>query len=78
VSSIRIEVGEFVTYERDRAARDLGLHLTRKLGSGKEQLSSALCWFQMKGVMATTLTKAAFDKLATLDISLQVWTSPFE
>jgi len=64
--------GEFVSYERDRGARDIGLHLTRKAGSGAEQLTSALCWFQMKGIMAGTLSKGAFDKLEHLSVSLSV------
>ena len=35
--------GEFVTYERDRAARDIGLHLTKPRRGGKKQVSSTLC-----------------------------------
>lgn len=42
--------GEFVTYERDRAARDIGVHLTRKVPDGGETLSQSLCWFQLKGI----------------------------
>ncbi|RDJ97385.1 hypothetical protein [Cupriavidus lacunae] len=47
--------GEFVAYERDRAARDIGHHLTKAVGGGGKQISNTLCWFQMKGIMATTL-----------------------
>ena len=54
--------GEFVFYERDRGARDIGLHLTHKLASDKERMSTAFCWFQMKGVMAETLTDKQFEK----------------
>jgi hypothetical protein len=64
--------GEFVAYERDRGARDLGLHLTHKLSSGKERLSSALCWFQMKGIMAASLAKRAFEKTDEVKLSLEV------
>lgn len=64
--------GEFVSYERDRGARDIGLHLTRKMGSGGEQLTSALCWFQMKGLMAATLPKEAFKQPGHVSISLSV------
>lgn len=64
--------GEFVTYERDRGARDIGLHLTHKLASGKERMSTALCWFQMKGVMATTLTPELFKKAKSVKLSLDV------
>ena len=66
------EFGEFVAYERDRGARDLGLHLTHKHSSGKERLSSALCWFQMKGIMATSLPKKTFEKTVEIKLSLEV------
>jgi hypothetical protein len=66
------QFGEFVTYERDRGARDLGLHLTHKLASGKERLSSALCWFQMKGVMVTTLSAKELEKTKEVKLSLDV------
>lgn len=64
--------GEFVNYEHDRGARDIGLHLTHPLRSGKERLSTALVWFQMKGVMSTTLSVSEFEKLQKLTISLKV------
>ncbi len=35
--------GEFVYYERDRGARDVGLHLTRQQASGDEVLTGPLC-----------------------------------
>lgn len=57
------DFGEFVNYEHDRGARDIGLHLTHPLSSGKERVSTALVWFQMKGVMATTLPANEFEKL---------------
>lgn len=66
------EFGEFVTYERDRGARDLGLHLTHKLSSGKDRLSSALCWFQMKGIMTPSLPKKAFKETPKVKLSLEV------
>jgi len=46
--------GEFVFYERDRAARDIGLHLSRKNADGSEAMSTALCWFQLKGIQASS------------------------
>lgn len=64
--------GEFVSYEHDRGARDIGLHLTQRFNSGKERLSSALCWFQMKGVMESTLSKVDFNQMTLLKISLKV------
>lgn len=66
------QFGEFVTYERDRAARDIGLHLTHKLRSGRERLSSALCWFQLKGITKDRLPEAAFNRSATIGIPLKV------
>ena len=66
------QFGEFVKYEHDRGARDIGLHLTHKLKSGKERLSTALCWFQMKGIMASSLSKAEFKKNSKIKISLKV------
>lgn len=64
--------GEFVQYERDRGARDLGLHLTYKLESGNERLSCAFCWFQLKGIMEGTLSKDEFIKSSNVSISLKV------
>lgn len=64
--------GEFIAYERDRGARDLGLHLTHKLTSGKEKLSSALCWFQMKGVMASSLSEKDFETAKEVKLALDV------
>ena len=64
--------GEFVIYERDRGVRDIGMHLTKKLRSGDEQLSGALVWFQMKGIMSSTMTKAQFRKVDLVAISLDV------
>lgn len=64
--------GVFVKYERDRAARDIGLHLTKNLKSGQKQVTNSLVWFQMKGVMAKTLTKEQFDKAKGVKLSLDV------
>ena len=66
------QFGEFVTYERDRGARDIGLHLTHQLKSGQERMSSALCWFQMKGLMPKTLSAEEFEKQDEVSISLEV------
>lgn len=70
--SLASEFGEFVNYEHDRGARDIGIHLTHKLSSGKERLSAALCWFQMKGVMDSTLSKSDYEKLDEISIQLKV------
>ncbi len=70
--SLASEFGEFVNYEHDRGARDIGLHLTHKLNSGKERLSSALCWFQMKGIMKSTLSENNYKKQEKISIQLKV------
>lgn len=70
--SIASSHGEFVHYEHDRGARDIGLHLTRKLSSGKEKMTSALIWFQMKGKMATTLPLDEYNKSEIVKLSLDV------
>ena len=37
--------GEFVLYERDRAARDIGVHLSKPSQQGGQQLTNSLCWY---------------------------------
>jgi hypothetical protein len=69
---IAADHGEFVLYERDRGARDIGLHLTRKLRSGGEAPSGALCWFQMKGVMEKSLSKEELGKAKEVKLQIEV------
>jgi len=58
--------GEFIKYEYDRAAVDLGLHLTEpsttKEGKGIENVSNTRVWFQLKGFHATTLSREQYEK----------------
>ncbi|GJL50778.1 MAG: hypothetical protein NPIRA01_20050 [Nitrospirales bacterium] len=71
--ALAAEYGEFVFYERDRGARDIGLHITHKRSSGNEQLSSALCWFQLKGIMKNSLPKRKnLKKAQEVKLSLEV------
>lgn len=70
--AIASRYGEFVHYEHDRGARDIGLHLTRKFSSGKEQMTSALIWFQMKGKMASTLPIDEYNAQNIVKLSLEV------
>ena len=70
--SLATEFGEVVKYEHDRGARDIGIHLTHTLSSGKERLSTALCWFQIKGVMASTLRKSDYEKRQEISVRLKV------
>lgn len=67
------QYGEAVEYERDRGARDFGLHLTWPARRGdSEVVSSSLVWFQFKGIHATTLSKAKFDASHTVELRLEV------
>jgi hypothetical protein len=68
--AIAAEHGAFVQYERDAAARDIGLHFTQPKADGGKILTPALVWFQMKGVMATTLTKEDVEKKKSISISI--------
>ena len=71
--------GVFVEYERDRAGRDIGLHLTQPSQTGDGKITTpALIWFQMKGVMAGTLNideyRAASEVAIDLDVGhLRFW-----
>jgi len=54
--------GEFIKYERDRAAIDLGLHLTERTARFRT-VSNTRVWFQLKGIQTSMfglhdLTKA--------------------
>ena len=70
--SFAAQFGHFVEYERDVAVRDIGLHLTEPLASGGVQLTTCLCWFQMKGIMATTLPQDKAKEAPTFKYRLKV------
>ena len=67
--SLAREHGEFVHYERDRAAIDLGVHLTNVTELGRE-VSQSRVWFQLKGVRSTTLSYQEYVRKS--EISLPV------
>jgi hypothetical protein len=69
---IASQYGEFVHYERDRAARDIGLHFTRKKADGSESVSPSLAWFQLKGLRSPTFSKDEFAKSNDVPITLGV------
>ena len=69
---IAAQYGVTVKYDRDRAARDIGLHLLSSTKSGNEDATGTLVWFQMKGVGAATLPRHAFDAAAHIDVKLKV------
>jgi hypothetical protein len=63
--------GVFVEYERDRAGRDIGLQLTRPSQTSDGSITTpALLWFQMKGIMAKTLTRRAYEYADDVAIDL--------
>jgi hypothetical protein len=66
------QFGHFVSYERDIATRDIGLHLAEPLQSGGAKLTACLCWFQMKGIMADTLPKEKAEAVPTFKYRLKV------
>jgi hypothetical protein len=63
--------GEFVQYEKDRAARDLGLHFTQERDDGVFVVTPALAWFQLKGIRSTKLSKADYKAKKDLSIELE-------
>ena len=65
------QFGEFVEYERDRAVRDIGIHLISPTSGGGELVSPALVWFQLKGIHKSTLPKSTLDERGVLSIKLQ-------
>ena len=66
------EYGVIVRYERDRAARDIGIHFFRKKRSGDEEATGSLVWFQMKGLRSTTMTREDFEKSTSVSVKIEV------
>ncbi len=67
--------GQLLTYESDRAALDLGLHLYEpEEGKGEPHLGQVRVWFQLKGIRSATLDRSrldAIDELPIRGLSLQ-------
>ena len=55
--------GVAVKYERDRAARDVGIHLT---APGSFELSDVRVWFQLKGFHSETFSAADLAQVQTV------------
>jgi len=70
--SLAAGYGVTVRYDRDRAARDIGVHFFRQTTSGAEKATGSLVWFQMKGLQTGTLSKEKFDKATSIPITLRV------
>jgi hypothetical protein len=66
------DIGVVVTYERDRAARDIGVHLFRTKDSGDQEATGSLIWFQMKGLMNQSMTAEEFAKLDSIPVRVRV------
>jgi hypothetical protein len=64
--------GEFVSYERDRAARDIGLHFTQATASGYKIVTTALVWFQLKGIRTVALCASKLAASETISLPLEV------
>lgn len=64
--------GEFIKYERDRAAVDIGIHLTTKTNSKFRSVSNTRVWFQLKGIQESTLSLAEYDKASDVTLDLPI------
>lgn len=65
------EFGEFVQYERDRAAVDIGLHLTTK-SAAQRRVSHTRIWFQLKGIHKETLPPDDYDRARDIGVSVSL------
>jgi hypothetical protein len=61
--------GIILKYERDRAATDLGIHLTPP---GSLTLSNVRVWFQLKGIHAATLARADIQNTESVSVRLNL------
>ena len=64
--------GEFIKYERDRAAIDVGIHLTEKTNRRFRSVSNTRTWFQLKGIRATTLGLPEFEGRSDVALDLDI------
>jgi hypothetical protein len=64
--------GVFVQYEHDRAARDIGVHFTKSRPDGGRNVTAAFAWFQLKGIMATTMSAGQFREKTSVSYLLYV------
>ena len=63
--------GLVLTYDRDRAAIDTGLHLFLE-GDGARRASQVRVWFQAKGKMAGTLPLKTYRAAQTVAVKVKV------
>lgn len=64
--------GIFVEYAVDRAGRDIGLHFTDDGKTGGKIVLPSLAWFQMKGIMPSTLPISSYQKADAVKLRLKV------
>lgn len=62
--------GEFIKYERDRTAIDVGLHLTESPNRKFRTVSNTRVWFQLKGIRESTLPTSDFA--SSIDVALDL------
>jgi hypothetical protein len=60
-----------LTYDKDRAGIDTGLHLFVE-GQSEREASQARVWFQVKSRRADTLSLERYHNRDRIDVSLQV------
>jgi len=65
------EFGEFVQYERDRAALDIGLHLTTPTGT-QRRVSHTRIWFQLKGLHKETLPAGDYQRARDIGVPVRL------
>src|SRR5947209_3650514 len=70
-ASMAANYGLRVDYEMDRAAIDLGLHLTEPKGAG-ETVTDTRVWFQFKGKMQASLSREQFESAEHVALSLEM------
>jgi hypothetical protein len=68
--SLVSEFGLFVQYERDRAALDIGLHLTAQTGE-QRRVSHTRIWFQLKGIHKETLPLENYQRYTGVGIPIR-------
>jgi hypothetical protein len=61
--------GVVIKYDRDRAARDMGVHPT---APGSLELSSVRVWFQLKGIHSGTMDEPTLGSAETVPVRLDV------
>jgi hypothetical protein len=59
-------------YKRDRAATDMGLHLTKRGPSGAKKPTTVKVWFQLKGKYSSSLPREEFQEAETVPVDVKI------